>query len=124
MPADGSDVFVRLWYRLDGIWLHIDETYQASVDSPVEITSPAPGAVLSDSNVTFEWESTCPVSSWRLRAGSTAGASDYFDSGVIGAMTATAAGIPISGQVVFVTIEYRIGEWYSTGEEYVAADNF
>jgi hypothetical protein len=28
-PVDAETVFVRLWYLLDGDWLHIDEQYQA-----------------------------------------------------------------------------------------------
>lgn len=30
LPADGSPVFIRLWYRVGGNWLFVDEMYSAS----------------------------------------------------------------------------------------------
>ncbi len=64
----------------------------ASFSSSV-ITNPAPNATLSSSTETFQWNDQ-GAPSYYLHIGSSAGATDYFNSGLITNATVDATGVP------------------------------
>jgi hypothetical protein len=113
LPANGTTVHVRLWYRVSGLWQFFDAVYTAVSRQPALVT-PAPGATLSGSSVLFTWTANgAGVTEWWLYAGPSPGASSYFDSGSLGsALSTTVTGLPANGSTVRVRLWYRIaGLW-------------
>jgi len=118
LPVDGSAVYARLWYRLDGdnSWYSIDADFTSvDVDEPMMI-SPAFNSVLSGASVMFIWQdSSSSITEYWLNAGSAIGGSDYFNSGNLGLSTSSmVTGLPADGtSMVYVRLWYRFstGDW-------------
>lgn len=126
LPNNGSTVYVRWYYMAANVWQHIDYTYtalNASSDKGV-MTSPTPGSILTGNKVTFTWSAGSGATGYWLDAGSTAGASNYNQSGNLGtALTTTVNGLPEDGSQVFVTLYSLIGgTWYSNDYSYYAVN--
>ncbi len=118
LPTDGSQVFVRLWYRAGGTWQFVDSQYTAATSGTPEITTPAPGSVLTGDNVTFEWTANgAAVAQWWLYVGSSQGAADIYNSGSLGTqLNETVTGLPTDGSDVFVRLWYRAGGVWQFGD--------
>jgi len=81
LPMDGSQIYVRLWYKRAGRWLFVDRAYTASNNGPT--LQPETGVVLGVSD-TFSWiDNGAGISDWWLYVGSTVGGRDVLDSGLI-----------------------------------------
>ena len=91
LPTNGSTIYVTLYSLIGGAWVPNAYTYTAlSAAAGGVITTPAPGATLSGSMVTFSWTAGAGASAYWLVMGSTAGGNDYYSSGNLGnALTAT-----------------------------------
>ncbi len=81
-----------------------------------EINSPASGASLNGTAVSFSWTGNgLPVEAWWIYAGTTAGANgnQFFDSGNLNAQTSVlVTNLPADGSTVTVSLWYRInGIW-------------
>ena len=124
-PADGSDVYVTLWYRplTGGNWQTTAVSYVApaelSCTVPINIT-PSSGTVLSAGGTTLSWDNTnCEY--W-VYAGTDARDASYEDSGSVGTSTShTFDGYPADGSDVYVTLWYRPltgGNWQATAIQY------
>jgi hypothetical protein len=123
-PVDGSQVFLRLWYRRSGNWEFEDVQYTAATRSDPALTVPTPDSTLAGATVTFVWTANSqPVSQWGLYVGSRQGANDYYDSGSLGThLSETVTGLPTDGSVVFVRLWYRIGgSWQLNDYQFTAA---
>jgi len=117
---DGSQVYVRLWYKTAGAWKSVDFQYTAHSGGTPEITSPVPGSTLSGSSVTFYWtDNGVSVSQWWLHVGSVKGGSDYYNRGVLGT-SATVSGLPKDGSQVWARLWYRSGGWKYVDAQYTA----
>lgn len=125
LPNDGSEVYVRLWYKDATGWKYSDEQYKASGVGP-EITDPVPGGLIDDPFDTFSWtDNGVGVTRWWLTAGHNPGGREYYDSGNLGNATTVDASVasPDSGLSHNVRLWYRVGSdsfwrhtdyWYST----------
>jgi hypothetical protein len=129
LPTDGSQIFVRHYYRIGGLWQFTDYQYTASIGGgggTPTISTPAPGSTLTAASQLFQWTANgSPVTEWWLYVGSTQGAKNYFDSGSLGAATTQvlAAGLPTNGSTIHVRLYYRIGGLWSTRDfQYTAAN--
>ncbi|HVF62701.1 MAG TPA: hypothetical protein VNE58_01745 [Casimicrobiaceae bacterium] len=124
LPADGRTLFVRLWFRIGGVWQSSDYPYTAaSAAATPGITSPAPGSVLPVASVTFNWTANgTAVTEWWLQVGSSMGASNYHNSGSLGTLSRTVAGLPTNGAPVWVRLWFKVnGVWQSSDHQYTAA---
>ena len=124
LPTNGSQVFVRLWYRVAGTWKSMDTQYTAITSGNPEITTPAAGSVLAGDTVTFEWTANgAAVAQWWLYVGSSQAARDIYNSGSLGTgLSETVTGLPTNGSGVFVRLWYRIGgTWQFEDVQYTAA---
>ncbi len=95
------------------------------VDTPPTLVLPVPGESLSGANQKFVWQGgDQQVDAWQLWLGTTAGASDLFDSGIVTQVYANAGDLPTNGEKVHATLRYRSNSVWSTIEDvYLAFNN-
>ena len=117
LPADGSTVYVRLYYSFPGYGSQYkDYTYTAGAPPQPSITSPTPGSVLNGADVNFIWTADgMPVTNWQLWVGTAAGASDILNSGDFPAMVTSsgAATLPMDGSTAYVRLRWLLGTTWS-----------
>jgi hypothetical protein len=113
LPTDGSTVFVRLSYTLDGNFVSLDYQFTASnVAGVPELVSPIDGSILSGDTVTFDWtDNGAGVTNWRLVIGTSPQANDLYLSPVFDGSetTTTVSGLPTDGSTVYVTLRWVVG---------------
>ena len=109
LPLDGSDLYVRLWYRGMNRWQFIDVQYTAAAIAP-RLTSPAAGSSLPGTSASFTWtQNETAVEEWWLYLGSRQGWFDLFDSGSLALATGvTVNDLPSDGSPVHVRLWYRV----------------
>lgn len=127
LPTDGSMVYVTLFTYVGGQWLNNQYTYTAFSlsGSGGVITTPPNNSTLTGSTVTFNWTAGAGASAYWLDIGSTAGGSNYYNSGNLGnVLTTTASGLPTDGSTVYATLfSYVGGQWIYNQYQYTAASN-
>ena len=122
LPADGSLIYIRLWFLIDGDWQYADFPYTAVHHNP-SITNPAPGSALTDSTVTFQWTNNgMPVTEWWLWVGTSPGARDVYNSLSLGTSTShTIHGLPTDGSLIYIRLWFLIdGDWQYADFPYTA----
>jgi hypothetical protein len=123
LPTNGTPVYVRLWSRIDGSWQYNDYTYKASGSATIraQITSPAPGATLPSSTVTFGWSPGIGVTEYWLDVGTSAGGTQLYSRSEGANLSVTVSGLPTNGSTVFVRLWSRIaGAWQFNDYAYTA----
>ena len=134
LPVDGRTVYVRLWYKLGGIWVSLDYTYKAASSSgggtgtgggstTPALSSPTLGSVLSGASVDFSWSANgVAVTQWWLSVGKTVGGTDYLSQDQGSATSKTVSGLPVDGSTVYVRLWYKLGGiWVSLDYTYTAS---
>ena len=124
LPRDGSIIYASLRYRLSGDdeWYNAKDRFTAYTARP-KFTDPLPGSILDQSTEVFTWEDNeTDVSSYWLNAGSSEGASDYFNSGNMGLVNSVSVtGLPTDGSTVFIRLWYQdsSGSWRFVDETFL-----
>ena len=98
-------------------------TVTATFGTPT-LMSPEPGAVLTDSAVTFAWAANgTAVTRWWVYIGSTLGAHDLHDSGDLGSsLSTTVSNLPTDGRTLFFRLWFYVdGNWEYADFQYTAA---
>jgi len=117
LPANGVEVYARLYSKINGIWRYNDYVYtESGTPTPATLTSPTPGlsTILGTSNLLFQWAAGSPASTYQLNLSAiTPGASDLFlYKGT--ALSATVTTLPAHGVTVYATLYSKIdGVWLS-----------
>jgi hypothetical protein len=76
------------------------------------INSPVPGSTLPSGDVTFSWTTNgATADDWQLLVGTSMGASDVYDSGVLpsSTMSTVVSGLPEDGSTLHVTLRWSDG---------------
>jgi hypothetical protein len=124
LPSDGSTVWARLWYLINGNWNFVDNSYTAYNQGSTKgvITTPVPGSTLTGSSVTFTWNAGTGATSYWIDAGSTPGGNQYYQSGALGnVLTTNVTGLPVDGSTVYVTLYSLVGgQWLNNQYTYTA----
>jgi K+-transporting ATPase c subunit len=123
LPIDGSTVYARLSYLIDGVWSAADFQYVAGPGIP-ELVEPVPGSVLTAADATFSWSANgSDVDNWRLYLGTSLGGYDILDSGYLSSATSiTVSGLPVNGSTIYARLWYRIDSvWQTSDYSYTAA---
>jgi len=124
IPTTGADLYVQLYYQVNGKWNSIAYVYtQAGTLQVPSMTSPAPGTTLSGSSVTFQWNPGSGAVAFKLLVGTTgAGASDVYAGK---STTATSVGpitVPTTGADLYVQLQYLLnGTWTKINYTYTQA---
>ncbi len=105
LPTDGSRVYVRLKFKLNGKWYRHNYRYTAINTTTPTLLSPVLGSTLTSDTETFTWtDNGVTVSKYRISVGSCKGCSDYHQpsnlSGGINSVIVT--GLPTDGSTVYV----------------------
>jgi hypothetical protein len=123
LPADGRNVYVRLWSLTSSGWAYFDYSYKAcacSGNQVPQITSPANGSKFGSSTVTFAWTAGIGGSQYFLYVGNSVGSSEYFYNYISGGST-TVGGLPSDGRTIYVRIWSLIsGQWVYSDYSYRA----
>jgi hypothetical protein len=117
LPVNGGPLFVKLWTFV-GVWASNSYTYTAANVAIASITSPANGATLSGSTVTFNWTAAPGATSYQLWVGSSPGGHDL---AVVTTPTqaATVGSLPTNGTPLFVRIwTFSGGTWFFNSYTY------
>src|ERR1019366_4898703 len=119
LPTDGRTINVRLWSLVSGAWQYSDYSYTAFTAS-VTMTSPASGATLTSSTVTFQWTAGT-ATQYGLWIGST-GVGSYNLVQTGGTSTSyVATGLPTDGRTLNVRLWSLVnGAWQSSDYTYTA----
>ena len=124
LPSDGSPVWARWYYLLNGGWQFVDYTYTAFGGSPTKgmIVTPVPNSTLTSGTVTFAWTAGTGATAYWIDAGNVAGGNQYLQSGNLGnVLTDTVSGLPTNGSTVYVTLYSMVnGQWLSNAYQYTA----
>jgi hypothetical protein len=122
IPANGATVYAQLNSLIGGVWQSENYTYTETAPSgaPGVLTSPATGSTLGTTNVVFTWTTGTGVTDYKLFLGTTAGASNLYNSGTLTTTTTTVASIPANGVTVYATLYSKVnGTWETTTTTYV-----
>ena len=124
LPSDGSTVYATWYYLLNGSWVPTGYRYTAFGGGSTKgiITSPVPGSTLTGSSVAFTWTAGSGATAYWIDAGSTAGGSQYYQSGNLGnVLSATVPGLPTNGSMVYITLWSLVnGQWLNNQYTYTA----
>lgn len=114
LPLDGRTLHVRLWSKIINTWdgHFADATFKARTGLRPQLTNPEAGATLTSSTVTFNWSQGEGVEKYFLEVGSVVGGTDLFSRNLEQNLSATVAGLPLSGSPVFARLWWRVnGKW-------------
>ena len=120
LPPNGAPIYVTLYSKVNGIWLHTNYTYtEFGTPSQGVLTTPTLGTQLSGSTVDFSWTAGTGASSYRLIIGDICiGSTDLYDSGFI-TTTSAHVSLPPNGAPLFVTLYSKVnGIWRHTNYTY------
>jgi hypothetical protein len=102
LPVDGLPVYVRLWSLLPGGWSYLDYVYHEA--TPVQLLSPAGGALLNSRIVNFTWTPGSAVSVIWLDVGSTPGGSDIYAGAQPSGATSRSVDVPTNGHSLYLRL--------------------
>jgi hypothetical protein len=110
-------------------WVRVSNAFGSPADSTTatltigapQLTTPAPGATLPGSTVTFQWTGVGGVSQYVLWVGAAPGAFDLALVNAGSALTALATGLPVDGRPLYVRLNWLVGTWRSADYTYTAA---
>jgi len=120
LPNAGGAIYVRLWSQVSGNWLYNDYTY-AAFNARATMTSPAPGAVLSGSSVTFTWSAGTGATAYWLEVGTGVGQSNLFGQSTGLATSQIVTGLPVLGGIVYARLWTQLsGNWVYNDYIYTA----
>jgi uncharacterized membrane protein len=115
LPANGVEVYARLYSKINGTWQYNDYVYSESgPPTPATLISPTPGlsTILGTSNVLFQWSAGTSATDYQLNLSAIApGDSDlYLYKGT--ALSANAPTLPANGVEVYARLYSKInGVW-------------
>lgn len=95
----------------------------SAASTTAKMVTPVPGSRFASTSVTFKWSAASGASDYDLYVGTSAGASNIFNAGILppATLSQTVAGIPKNGATIYVTLwTYTGGTWKSVAYTYLA----
>lgn len=123
LPVDGRTVYVRLWSAyIGGGWQYDDYRFTAATGW-ARLRTPAPGSMLTSSNVTFGWTEGGEVTQIALYVGTGgAGSYDLYAAFPRTGLSAAVSGLPTDGRTIFVRLWSQLrGKWQLEDYTYQAS---
>ena len=123
LSIGGGNVYVRLWSEVGGAWWYNDYSYVACsgcTPTLAAMTTPAQGATLSSTLVTFTW-GTSLASECYLQVGTTVGGQEIYSAGEGTNLSSEVMDLPNNAGAVYVRLWSRIGgAWLFNDYSYTA----
>ncbi|MCA9408798.1 MAG: hypothetical protein KC733_08915, partial [Candidatus Omnitrophica bacterium] len=123
IPLNGNLIFVRLWFKVNGIWQSKDYTYATvnnsggSSGESAQLIAPASGSAILSSTVTFEWTSG-DGTEYYLGVGTTQNSiskapwGNVFSKNVGTVTSVEVTNIPLNVPTIFVRLWTKVaGQW-------------
>jgi hypothetical protein len=113
IPTNGVNLYVRLYYGLNGAWPHTDYVVtEAGTSIAPSLTSPTPGSTLS-SATNFTWNPGAGSTAFMLKVGTTGtGSTNIYSGSASPANSVQVTGLPASG-TIYVRLYYQMNGSYS-----------
>jgi N-acetylneuraminic acid mutarotase len=113
LPTNGKTLYVRLYSKIDGIWVYQDYAYTAEI-IPAVLTTPTPGSNLTTSSVPFAWSPGSAATEYELWVGTAGvGSSNLNYPGLTTSDAETVTGLPTNGETIYVRLYSKIaGAWH------------
>jgi subtilisin family serine protease len=93
-----------------------------AAESKAQLQSPAAGSTLTSASTTFSWSAGSGASAYWLYVGSTAGASDIYNSNQTSALSQTVSPLPTDGRTLYVRLWSLIGSsWFYNDYTFTAS---
>jgi hypothetical protein len=125
LPAAGQTIYVRLWSLIDDEWIPFDAIYTAA-GTPAQavkaqLTSPAPGSMLTGATATFNWSEGTGVRRYYFFAGLWQGGNTLASVDADQARSATVSNLPVHGETIWIRVWSLIGEDWEYNDYQVRA---
>jgi uncharacterized repeat protein (TIGR03803 family) len=123
LPTNGAPIFARLSTRFASGWQNAEYTFTAA-PAPAKgaLTSPAPGAVLPGSSVTFTWSAGTDAQEYWLEVGSNPGLANFYNASAGTGLTATVTNLPTGGVPIYARLSTRSASgWQNADYAFTAA---
>ena len=125
LPSDGSPVWARWGYLVNGQWQHSDFSYTAynGVGAGGVLVTPTPNSTLTGNSAVFYWSEGSNATAFQLDVSAIApGGNEIYQSGNLGEVSSTAVnGLPTNGAPVYVTLWSQVnGVWLHSAYTYTA----
>jgi hypothetical protein len=124
LPTNGSTVWARLWYLVNGTWQYSDASYTAynAGAAAAVMSTPTNNSTLTGTTQTFTWSAGSAATAYWLDLGSSAGGNNYYQSGNLGsALMTTVNNLPSTGVPIYATLYSLIsGSWVSNSYTYTS----
>ncbi|MGB8259299.1 MAG: NHL repeat-containing protein, partial [Terracidiphilus sp.] len=78
------------------------------------LSTPTPGTILPGSTATFTWNPGAGATKFRLRLGTTSGASDVYSGVQTTGTSAAVTSLPTAGGQLYASLDYLVGSTWST----------
>lgn len=126
LPTNGVAIYATLFSQIDGAWKPASFTYtEAGSYTLAALSSPSPGGVLPGPSVAFSWTLGAGPTAYWLYLGTTAGASNLFNSGSLSGTSVTVNNLPTNGVTLYATLFSQInGAWKPVGYTYTEAGSY
>ncbi len=114
LVLNGRPIYVRLSALIDGEWIVENYSYQLQRDNvdPTVMVSPLEGELINTSTPTFTWRGDSKADKYKIKVGTTQGASDIFYRSTVKNIPISAANVPLDGQDIYVRLETSVfGDW-------------
>lgn len=123
LPLNSAYIYVRIGSTTGSGWLYVNYTYNAGVLASAAMISPANGATLPGSTVTFQWSAGVGVSQYWLYVSQVApGGGDLDSISVSGQTSLTLTNLPVNGGAIYVRLSSLLnGSWQHADYIYAAA---
>jgi hypothetical protein len=126
LPANGVILYATLFSQINGAWKPVSNTYtEAGSYTLAALSSPSPGSVLAGSSASFSWTSGAGPTAYWLYLGTTAGASNLYNSGSLSGTSVAVNNLPTNGVILYATLFSQIdGAWKPVGYTYTEAGSY
>jgi len=109
LPCDSRLLYAQLWTHSGTSWKNPERYSFTSWSACGQLTTPAPGTALSSGAVQFTWTAGTGVTAYWLDVGTIPGQGNIFAANVGGVTSRTVAGIPTTGNPIYVQLWSMIG---------------
>jgi serine protease len=118
LPTNGLPLYVQLSWLIAAGWESTNYTYtMVGTNTPVPaMTSPAPGAALTNSSATFQWTYGVGVLKYAFSIGSTLGSTNIYYQNQNLNSSVTITNLPTNGMTLYARLSWLTDTGWQTGD--------